>query len=128
MSNPTYRYHDFELNSLFVRHIATNGVSMPLRHLHSQYEFVFIKSGKAVVESNTNVLNIEKPTLIVHKPFSLHRANADQTSLYDRYLIIISDELLSRIRTFIPMPATTRATPNNAAQRKPFHFHFFKNV
>lgn len=102
MPNPTYRYNDFELNNLIVRHVTSKGVSMPLRHLHSQYEFVFIKSGKVTVESNTSVLNVEKPTLIVHKPFSLHRANADVTSLYDRYLIVISDELLESIRDLIP--------------------------
>lgn len=103
MPNQTYRYHDYELNSLIVRHITSNGVSMPLRHLHSQYEFVFIKNGKATVESNTTVINVEKPMLIVHKPFALHRANAEENTVYDRYLIIISEELLSRIRDLIPL-------------------------
>ena len=44
MPNPTYRYNDFELNNLIVRHVTSKGVSMPLRHLHSQYEFVFLQN------------------------------------------------------------------------------------
>ena len=110
MSANNYRYNDFELNSLIVRHISSKGITMPLRHLHSQYEFLFVKSGKAMVESNTTVLEIEKPTLVVHKPFSLHRVNAAEDSVYDRYLIIISDELLNKIKGLIP------------------HFSFFSNA
>lgn len=97
-----YKYNDFGLNSLIIRHITSKGVSMPLRHLHSQYEFLFVKSGKAAVESNTALLNVEKPTLIVHKPFSLHRVNAEDDTLYDRYLLIVSNELLCKICDLIP--------------------------
>ena len=102
MVAPTFRYNDFDMKDLIVRHITANGVSMPLRHLHSQYEFIFVKGGKATMESNTTVLEIDKPTLVVHKPFSLHRANADEDSQYDRYLIIISNELLERLSEFVP--------------------------
>ena len=102
MSANNYRYHDFELNNLIVRHITSKGLSMPLRHLHCQYEFLFVKSGKATVESNTTVMEIENPTLIIHKPFSLHRVNAEDDSVYDRYMIIISNELLNRLRDLIP--------------------------
>ena len=102
MSANNYRYNDFELNNLIVRHISSQGLSMPLRHLHCQYEFLFLKSGKATVEYNTTVMNIEKPTLVVHKPFSLHRVNVEEDIVYDRYIIILSEDLLSRIIDLIP--------------------------
>lgn len=102
MSSANYRYSDFDLKDLIVRHITSNGVSMPLRHLHSQYEFIFIKYGQPKVESNTSVLDIQQPTLVVHQPFSLHRANVEGDTLYDRYLIIISNELLERLSEFVP--------------------------
>ena len=102
MSASTYRYNDFELNNLIIRHISSKGLTMPLRHLHSQYEFLFVKSGKATIECNTTVLDVDTPTLIVHKPFSLHRVNAEDTGVYDRYLIILSDELLGRVTNLIP--------------------------
>ena len=102
MSAPTFRYNDFDTKDLIIRHITSNGVAMPLRHLHSQYEFIFVRGGKATMESNTTVLEVNKPTLIVHKPFSLHRTNAGEDSQYDRYLIIISNELLERRSEFVP--------------------------
>lgn len=102
MSASNYRYNDFGLNNLIVRHKSSQGISMPLRHLHCQYEFVFLKSGKATIESNTTVFEIDNPTLIVHKPFSLHRVNADDDTLFDRYIVIISEELLNKIHELVP--------------------------
>ncbi len=102
MTARTYEYDDFGLNSLVVQHTCSDGLTMPLRHLHSQYEFLFVKSGKAVVESNATIIKIDSPTLIVHHPFSLYRANAESSPLYERYTINISNELLGRIRDLIP--------------------------
>ena len=103
MQKKSYTYDDFGLNSLVVHHIHTNGLTMPLRHLHRQYEFLFVKQGSVKVESNAATLVIDSPTLIVHKPFSLHRANAPEDALYERYVINISEELLCKIRDLIPL-------------------------
>jgi len=90
------------MKDLVVQHMRTNGLHMDWRHLHSQYEILFVKEGTVTVDSNALSLTVDQPSVIVHKPFYLHRANATAGVVYDRYIINISDGLLSKINTLIP--------------------------
>lgn len=102
MNEKTYEYADYGLNSLVMQYTVSDGIVMPLRHLHSQYEFLFIKKGAVVIESNASTFTVDYPALVIHKPFSLHRASAETNSSYERFVINISDELLNKIKDLIP--------------------------
>ena len=102
MSKNNYQYDDYDLDHLHILHTRDYGFSMPLRHLHSQYEFLFVLDGDVCIESNASSFTVNAPTLVVHKPFSLHRANTNTDELYERFVINITEELLSQIKGLIP--------------------------
>ncbi len=102
MKAQTYHYEDFDMDSIFAVHKYTDGLVMNLRHLHSQYEILFIKDGTVHVESNASFFTVSTPSLIIHKPFYLHRANAPRDRLYERYVINISGDLLAKVEHLIP--------------------------
>ena len=90
------------MKDLVIQHSRTQGLFMDWRHLHSQYEILFVKEGQVVIDSNASTFTVTTPCIIVHKPFYLHRANAPENAVYDRYIINISEELLSKVSGLIP--------------------------
>ena len=120
MTRRDFPYLDFGKKSLVVEHNRTKGHYMGWRHLHSQYEILFVKEGSVVVDSNATTFRINTPSLIVHKPFYLHCANAPEGELYDRYIINIADEWMVKIKDLIPnfslfSSATTTVIPFSEA-------------
>lgn len=95
-------YMDFDMSGLVTQYFCTDGLNMPWRHLHSQYEILFVKEGTVVIDSNATTVTVSTPTVLVHKPFYLHRANAAEGSAYERYVINISPEFLGKIEALIP--------------------------
>ena len=102
MTPKIYSYIDFNMQELIVTHACTDGISMEFRHLHSQYEILFIKRGSVTVDSNADTLKLQAPCIVIHKPFHLHRANAPTGTPYERYVINIAGELLAKIKVLIP--------------------------
>ncbi len=101
-----YYYDDYDMKSITALHTVSSGFDMPVRHLHSQYEFLYVRKGSVCVESNADSLQVEFPCLIIHKPFSLHRANASKDQVYDRYVVMCTKEQLDKISGLVPrLPA-----------------------
>lgn len=97
-----YLYDDgSDVKPITASHKVGAGIEMPVRHLHSQYEFLYIRSGKVLVESNADSLMVEYPCIIIHKPFSLHRANSAD-AVYDRYCVNCTKEQLDKISALVP--------------------------
>ena len=94
--NKQYHYDD-KNEPLTTMHAVSQGIAMPVRHLHSQYEFYYVRSGRVAIENNADSLVVEAPCFVIHKPFSLHRVNADFGNKYDRYVINCSKENLDKI-------------------------------
>lgn len=99
--NKQYHYDD-KNEPLTTMHAVSKGIAMPVRHLHSQYEFYYVRSGRVAIENNADSLVVEAPCFVIHKPFSLHRVNADFGNKYDRYVINCSKENLDKIIPLVP--------------------------
>lgn len=97
-----YVFDDYNSRPLVVQHRVTHGLKAPVRHLHSQYEFLFIRKGHVLIQNNADSLTVDGPCLIVHQPFSLHSANVSEDCLYDRYVINCAEHCLVRMRELIP--------------------------
>lgn len=97
-----YLFDDFGQSNLVVQHRVTHGIKTPIRHLHSQYEFLFIRKGHVLIENNADSLMVDGPCLIVHQPFSLHSANVSEDCLYDRYVINCAPHCLAKLQPLIP--------------------------
>lgn len=101
--NIQYYYDDDDMKPITASHRMTAESKMPVRHLHSQYELLYIRSGNVCIESNADSLIVEDPCLIIHKPFSLHRANTTlDNHLYDRYCLMCSKGQLDKIAPLVP--------------------------
>ena len=75
--------------------LSTDGNFQPFFHWHPHYEITIIRYGKYTLESNTTLINSDKPLAIIHRPYCLHRLNADSSSVYSRCVIYINRSILS---------------------------------
>jgi AraC-like DNA-binding protein len=75
---------------------------MPYLHTHIEYEILFIRSGKVMVESNCHVLSLEGPSLVIHKPFMLHRAYTESEERYERYIANFDSRFVENFSPWIP--------------------------
>lgn len=97
-----YYYDDINNAPLTVMHTVTKGYAPLVRHLHSQYEFMHVRSGTVTVESNADTITIDGPCFIVHRPFALHRASVEKGVHYERFVINCTPELLDKIIPLVP--------------------------
>lgn len=80
------KYFDFE------RVKSDNELNMTYMHNHEYYELYFLMSGKKLFFSQTSLIKLEKNSLIVTRPYDLHKFEGGP---YDRILVCISKEYLS---------------------------------
>ena len=85
-----------------IYHNCEKGFSMPLRHSHIQYELLYIKEGRVTIDNNGQQITVNAPYVVIHKPFTLHRATADPSFVYDRYIINFDSELISAFLRWTP--------------------------
>ena len=71
-------------------HWRTRGNNQPFFHWHPHYEITIIEKGKYAIESNAKVISSDKPGIFVHRPYCLHRGNADRAVEYIRDVIYVS--------------------------------------
>ncbi len=101
MAESKQYYYDSNMVPLTSTHTITNGFFTPVRHLHSQYEFLYIRSGIVTIESNADQMQVEGPCFVVHRPFSLHRATVEKDQKYDRYVINCTKDVLDKISALV---------------------------
>ena len=77
-------------NPIEINLVTTQGHMQPYYHWHTHYEILFIESGKVTVESNTTVIKSDRPFILVHRPYCLHKLCADNDFEYKRYVLSIS--------------------------------------
>ncbi|MBE6610904.1 MAG: helix-turn-helix domain-containing protein [Ruminococcaceae bacterium] len=82
-----------------VTHTHTTGHKMPYLHWHSHYEMLIIPHGKVELINNNTRIKSAKPLAVIHCPYTLHNMNADESSVYERYMITFAKET---IRKFTP--------------------------
>ena len=100
-----------------IYHNSEKGFSMPLRHSHIQYELLYIKEGRVTIDNNGQQITVNAPYVVMHKPFTLHRATADPSFVYDRYIINFDSELID---TFLRWtPDINKITENNISMIRP---------
>ena len=71
------------------------GNVQPFFHWHSHYEITIIQEGKYVIESNSKIISSDKPGICVHRPYCLHRGNADKAVEYIRDVIFVSKRIFN---------------------------------
>ena len=71
---------------------SDNELNMIYMHNHEYYELYFLVSGKKSFFSQTSLIRLEKNSLIVTRPYDLHKFEGGP---YERVLISISKEYLS---------------------------------
>jgi len=87
---------------LMVEYFNSVGLVMPFRHTHLQYELLFIKKGSVSIENNGVRMDVKGPCLVVHKPFTLHRAVVPPDEKYERFVANFDDSLLQNFKNWIP--------------------------
>lgn len=75
---------------------TTYGNVQPFLHWHPHYEILIIKRGRYTITSNTINYTSSKPAVIIHRPYCLHKLNADENELYTRYIIHASKSTLKQ--------------------------------
>lgn len=100
------RQNDAELSALpsriHMEHSKSQTFRMPYMHTHVEYEILFVISGRVIVESNINSMEITAPALVLHKPYMLHRACSDGQVIYERYVVNFGKDFLERFSPWIP--------------------------
>ena len=91
-----------KVRRLLVEHFNSIGMSMPFRHTHLQYEILFVNKGSVSIENNGTRIDLTAPCIIVHKPFTLHRAIVPADQEYDRFVANFDESLLRLFRDWIP--------------------------
>ena len=76
-------------------HSFSMGNVQPFFHWHPHYEITIIERGSYILESNTTLIKSDKPIVIIHRPYCLHRLNADKSRDYLRHIVYISKSILS---------------------------------
>ncbi len=76
-------------------HYFSMGNVQPLFHWHPHYEITMIERGAYILESNTTLIKSDKPIVIIHRPYCLHRLNADKSRDYVRHIVYITKSILS---------------------------------
>ena len=105
------------LHSVAVYHNSEKGFDMTLRHSHIQYELMFIKEGRVTIDNNGQQITVNAPYVVIHKPFTLHRATSDPSLVYDRYIINFDSELISAFLRWTP--DINKITENNISMIRP---------
>lgn len=82
-----------------IRLALSKGHSQPYYHYHPHYEMIFVESGNFRCESNTKIIISDRPSIIIHRPYCLHRLYADNSLLYRREIISISRYALMRFQS-----------------------------
>ena len=89
-----YVKEDFN-TPLGIMNMQTAGNLQPYFHWHPHYEVLLIYGGKYTLESNTTVYSSERPAVFIHRPYCLHKLNAEEENIYSRFVIYISKKLLA---------------------------------
>ena len=79
----------------------SHGINMAYRHTHIQYEYLFIRQGRVTIENNGSKITVNGPCMIIHKPFTLHRAFTDGNVTYERYIIYFDQAVISELEPWI---------------------------
>lgn len=90
-------------NGVFCTHTTHTRFLMTGVHVHVQYEYLFIRSGTVVVENNTDKVKVKGPCVVIHRPYTLHRAytTEDHTGVYDRYVINFKEGIFGGVSEYI---------------------------
>lgn len=90
-------------SGVFCVHGTQERFFMPDVHVHVQYEYLYVRQGTLIVENNTEKIKVKGPCMIIHNPYTLHRAYTtdDHEGLYDRYVINFNKALLDGLAEYI---------------------------
>ena len=94
MNLNNYIMEDFKA-PLGIMNWQTAGHLQPYFHWHPHYEILIIYGGHYTLESNTTVYSSERPAVFIHRPYCLHKLNAEEENIYSRFVIYISKKLLA---------------------------------
>lgn len=83
-------------NGVFCSYMTSERFYMPNFHAHVQYEYLYIRQGTLIVESNADKEKVKGPCVIIHKPYTLHKAytHDEHEGIYERYVINFKENLL----------------------------------
>lgn len=92
-------------SGVFCVHAFDESFCQPYMHAHMQYEFLFVIQGSILVENSKQTVTSKPPCVIIHCPYTLHRAQTtDQHSgIYERYVINFKENLLSDFSEYIDL-------------------------
>ena len=106
MLNPTEKFINLTKNitgvtdrPFGITHSTTPGHKMPYLHWHSHYEILIIPRGNIRLVNNNTRINGARPLVVIHCPYSLHGMNAEEDTVYERYMITFAKET---VRKFTP--------------------------
>ncbi|MCI8388006.1 MAG: helix-turn-helix transcriptional regulator [Clostridiales bacterium] len=101
MKQNDYAGEEFE-TPIGVRIVNSLGNIQPNFHWHNKYELLFIIRGSYKIDSNTIQYENNEPAVFIHRPFCLHKLNADTDNVYQRYIVHISKRAIEQ---FAPLSA-----------------------
>ena len=104
-------------HSVAIYHNCEKGFDMALRHSHIQYELMYIRQGRITIDNNGQQITVNAPYVVIHKPFTLHRAVADPAYVYDRYIINFDSDLISAYLRWTP--GINKITENSLSMIRP---------
>ena len=90
-----------ESRRVIVDYNTSYGFNMAYRHTHIQYEYLFIRQGRVTIENNGSKITVCGPCIIIHKPFTLHRAFTDGDVTYERYIINFDQSVITDLEPWI---------------------------
>lgn len=98
---PILSLYDITDNSsdigFFSMHSNTDGLNMPVCHVHAQYELLLICSGKTRIFNNADAFDAGDKTMVFHNANTFHRAEAEEGHIYDRYVMNFSPSCFSHL-------------------------------
>jgi AraC-like DNA-binding protein len=102
LPNPLYYYPG---NGVFCVHSSDEQFALPHVHAHIQVEYLIKLHGSVIVENSTEKVKLTEPTVVIHSPYTLHRAHTtdDHTGLYDRYIINFQENLLDDFAGYLDL-------------------------
>lgn len=92
-------------NGVFCVHTSDEQFSLPHVHAHVQVEYLIKLRGSVIIENSMEKVKITEPTVIIHSPYTLHRAHTadDHTGLYERYIINFKENLLDDFAGYLDL-------------------------
>ncbi len=102
MEHITSIHKDMTHAMIRVEHNISKVLSMQYLHSHSYYELMFICNGSVTITSNNESQTLSEPSLVIHRPYMLHRANTQGKEPYERFIVYFNDEIMNTVVHWVP--------------------------